>query len=416
MSNRLIITFILIYSVPSSAQIIKKISSKIICSIDSNYFCLIQNQKGSYSPIKINENLIELTQTNTFSEISINGAVKDTIQEGDYKIDLSYADFQFVYNNKVYLVGYNSKLDYIDKQNLGFRLYEYDVELQKLQIKIDSCSRIMDIRNGKVYLLHHLKSIMAIDLLTGKDQIILNLENSICPDCSIVDIGFYQNKNTILINTAKVLGVVTDDDKFFTYDLNSKTLKDVTGRLLSTCSQRENDWNQYDYYIDANRSRAFPGLLLMTRRNCVGHSDHFLIDDSVNVYTNLLIKYVSLRGFVYHNNNVSGYFFNAVNDKLKRAVITDFPSLALENCFYKIFNDVLLKEDELKNLNSYEINLLERFIYAKHNYKFNDEYYQFYFNTFSFYSEIDKRKTRNSEVEDLLTEADFKNLLLLSKY
>lgn len=358
-SNRLIFIFLPIYSVPSLAQINKNVSSKITSSIDSNYFYLIQNHRGFYFPVQVNQNLLELTRTGSFIKIIVNGVVQDTIQDEDYKIDLDYADFQFVSNNKVYLVGYNEKLNEIDKPKFGYRLYEYDVEREDVQIKIDSCSKIMDIINGKVYLLHHSKSITAVDLLTKKNEIILNLENSICSDCSIIDIGFYRNKNVLLINTAKVLGVVTDDDKFFTYDLNNKTLKDVTERLLSTCSQKENDWNQYDYYIDANRSRAIPGLLLVTRRNCVGYSDHFLIDESINIYANLLIKYVAVRGFVYHNNTVSGYFLNAMNDKLKRAVITDFPSLQLENCFYKLFNDILLKEDELKQFNSYEIDLLE---------------------------------------------------------
>jgi hypothetical protein len=416
MTKRAIYILLLICLNPSFAQDRSKASKKIVNPIDSNYFCLVQNHRGFYFPVKVNEKLIELTRTGSSVEISINGAVKDTIHDEDYRIDLDYTDFQFVSNNKAYLVGYNTKLNHIDAPNFGYRLYEYDVEREYLQIKIDSCSKIMDIINGKVYLLHHFKSIMTIDLTTQKNEIILNLENSICSDCSIVDIGFYRNKNVLLINTAKVLGVVTDDDKFFTYNLNNKVLKDVTERLLTTCSQRENDWNQYDYYIDANRSRAFPELLLITRSNCIGHSDYFFIDENIKIVSDLLTRFTTLKGFIYKGDVVLGYFLNTGSDRMKWAGIADFPSLQLENCFYKIFNNVLLKEEELKNLNKYEIDLLEKFVYAKHNYKFNEEYYQFYFNTFSFYSEFDKRKTRIAEVKDLLTETDFKNLLLISKY
>ncbi len=75
----------------------------------------------------------------------------------------------------------------------------------------------------------------------------------------------------------------------------------------------------------------------------------------------------------------------------------------------------MLYKEELAQMNMYDLNVLKNMIYAIHNYKFDDEYYQAYFNTFVFYSDESMRKSRLTEVSSLLTPADKQNLTIINE-
>ena len=85
----------------------------------------------------------------------------------------------------------------------------------------------------------------------------------------------------------------------------------------------------------------------------------------------------------------------------------------LERSFYRAYhNDRVLNED-LDVLDSNDLQLLKNFLFAKHNYQFDNAYYQAYFNVFAFYRE--GRKNRTKDINTKLSNADSANLDLINE-
>jgi hypothetical protein len=81
---------------------------------------------------------------------------------------------------------------------------------------------------------------------------------------------------------------------------------------------------------------------------------------------------------------------------------------------YKAYNDTALSQQDIEGLGKYELGILRNLIFAKHNFSFESEFYQAYFNLYCFYNTKEMRSTRSKDVNSNLSEADKANIQLIT--
>lgn len=141
-------------------------------------------------------------------------------------------------------------------------------------------------------------------------------------------------------------------------------------------------------------------------------SDEFVFDVNFNFIGRSLEKEINQVGVNVVDNKVKSCNVFSKSDK-SMVVIEYTPRYDLDKIFYKMFYDSVILNREIKFKKS-DLELLKNFIFAKHNYQFTSEYYQAYFNLFSFYGSPEKLKTRTKDVNKHLSDADKKNLALIN--
>jgi hypothetical protein len=137
------------------------------------------------------------------------------------------------------------------------------------------------------------------------------------------------------------------------------------------------------------------------------------------ILTRLIYSY-DLAGYNVQNNTISSFYYFSRTDEhvgygFSEVIIPLRITIETEKALYNIYNDKPVDKAELKNMNKYDLDILRNMVFAKHNYKFDLEFYQAYFNTFEFYSSEAMRNSRTKDVGKLLTPADKQNLEAIKK-
>lgn len=142
-----------------------------------------------------------------------------------------------------------------------------------------------------------------------------------------------------------------------------------------------------------------------------------IIDANYNYFSGILPKHISINGFVIRDNEIKKLLVVTVVERPDRfgrnpSVLIPFnPCPFLEKAMYEIYNNVLLASSDVDRFNRFELRLIRNMVFAKHNYKFNDEFLGAYFNLYSFYRYT--RVERLTDINHLLTDADKANLALI---
>lgn len=160
----------------------------------------------------------------------------------------------------------------------------------------------------------------------------------------------------------------------------------------------------YDYKVDKTHTSSRPYT-----------QDAFVVNRDFNLIGRVLERKINISYPIYENGRKSWNVISSSTDSLKGCFFRIKLNYQLERTFYNLFYDKVLKQNELKAFDRYELSLLKNFILAKHNFKFKDSFYQAYFNTFAFYHNDEKRKSRVSSPEKLFKAADRANLILINK-
>lgn len=79
-----------------------------------------------------------------------------------------------------------------------------------------------------------------------------------------------------------------------------------------------------------------------------------------------------------------------------------------------LFRDEKTSFEEVRYLDSYQLSVLKNFIFAKHNYEFNSDFYRAYYSIFEFYSNELASNTRTKDVNSKLTKSDIENLKIIT--
>ncbi len=109
------------------------------------------------------------------------------------------------------------------------------------------------------------------------------------------------------------------------------------------------------------------------------------------------------------------FYMRSRLDNGEKVIVRNRIDKRFEKIAYQIFTDQLLPKDRFKDFDEEQLGILKNFVFAKHNYAFNSDFYQAYFNLFDFYNNEAKRATRTKNMEGLLTKADLQNLEIINK-
>jgi hypothetical protein len=109
------------------------------------------------------------------------------------------------------------------------------------------------------------------------------------------------------------------------------------------------------------------------------------------------------------------FYLRSKLDDGKKIIVSYKIEERFEKTAHQIFKGQVISKDQLKTFNEDQLAVLKNLVFAKHNYGFNSEFYQAYFNLFKFYNDEKKRASRTKDMTDLLTEADLSNLETIKK-
>lgn len=147
----------------------------------------------------------------------------------------------------------------------------------------------------------------------------------------------------------------------------------------------------------------------------LGISMGYVMDENANIVTPTIKKFLYKPNYNYQNDKRESLMAHTVLDNGKKVFVPYKFTLPLERSFYRIFNDQEILKEDLNQFGEYELSILKNFIFAKHNYGFNSEFYQAYFNLFKFYNDEKERNSRAKDVNSLLTQGDKHNLNIITK-
>lgn len=370
--------------------------------IDSSFFYL--KRKGFYLPVKIDNDLYEFTREKKIFKVFKNGKVfVDTLKEDKFLVDLESQ--VSLSKEKIYFIG----IDYSGKYN-RIGLYEFNVAKKTFEFKLEK--QFLGISKDNFYFTDDGITLSYYDSKYFKKTDLVSFNGLLKPKCGIGELYFFGSVNKILVLIGRGTGDAYDNEQYFIVDTQTKKITDVTAKMFSFCTQAKDDLNYYNYRVDQELSSCFPNSLVIYRDGCLEHPNPFVVDLGMNIVSEILDRSKSYYGNFYSKGKKAGAFGRSYIDPSKTIFILNEPNLKLEIGFKKIFDNVLLKKEDVADLNKYRLDLLRNFVYAKHNYKFDDQYYQVYFNQFTFYDEA--KKTRKSEVSLLFTDSDKKNIEFIS--
>lgn len=143
--------------------------------------------------------------------------------------------------------------------------------------------------------------------------------------------------------------------------------------------------------------------------------NEYIIDASANLITPAVQKHHFSPSYNYQGGKVVSIMAHTVLDNGKKVFVPYKFTLPLERSFYRLYNDQKILKEDLNQFGEYELSILKNFIFAKHNYGFDTDFYQAYFNLFKFYNDEKERNSRTKDVNSLLTKGDKHNLNIITK-
>ena len=120
-------------------------------------------------------------------------------------------------------------------------------------------------------------------------------------------------------------------------------------------------------------------------------------------------------GVNYQGEKITSYNIPSLLDNDERVLISYKFTLPLERSLYRVFNDQPVLPVDISQMDRYELTISKNLVYAKHNFKFIDAFYQSYFNMFDFYGVKKKKTSRLEKVDHLFSPMDRKNLDIIEK-
>jgi hypothetical protein len=362
-------------------------------------------------------------------QITINGFPLDTINN----VVLSTSP-PLVFNDKVYfntnayvndINKYQKKILYfINNRNIQLFDYVFDYDVWMV-------SYISDWRSAKIHLFNPEtgKRTLFVDFWDIVEKSINN-DGKEWSDEEFEQI-FFLNKNQALVTLCYDAGIYGDHfcDRTRHFLISNKQRVEITQKIRPGMKEGERlkDYSSEMQFISNDGKYIKDNCYVNISREI--KSEHFsrfresdagkisrLFDIQFNFIGNLLyMNNPYIKGVNIQKGEIKNYFLGTITDAKERgankSVIIPYKfNPTLELAMYKAYHNGLLVMEDIKGLEEYELGILRNLIFAKHNYAFSSEFYQAYFNLYEFYGDDKKRKTREENVDHLLTETDKANI------
>jgi len=327
------------------------------------------------------------------------------VRSGDNGFDL----FKVTSSGKIsFLMNTRTEYNFLIKDELiGIDQNSYDTPQNKE--KTDELTGAQAVSGGLKDEWQLRKLIVAYNIEANIKRVLLNLnkrDDIVNPIQDVIDIIASPDKKKILVVAGTYESGSHLAEKYFTYDITNDKIQNYAFPMLRTKKDlRYKTFSINDYCLLNYKSQQ-----LMT--------NDYLLDNSFQSI-GLLMQRDDCKGagFPLDVNQIFFYFRSNLDRKqrfrLVNVLISYKPIKEVEFNIFRIYNDSLVNKKDFPVLNKDDLLLLKNMVFAKHNYKFDMEYYQAFFNLFSFYNSDKDRQKRTKEVNHLLTEMDKKNLQLI---
>jgi len=292
------------------------------------------------------------------------------------------------------------------------RIYYDSVEKEKLNKKLiteeDYAVSSQNPFNKKLYRLNPytgLKEKLICDLdLIYKDSIRLF-------ELDQIQILYELNEDNILIETGYCEHGGCEHINYFICDTRSGSVK-----RLHHIYRREYDnaTNDLIFFYSDNKQKYHLGEYGDYGVRNEEHKGYFIFDGDLKVISRALPRYAENIGFNYVKGKIDSYNIKSRLDDERKVIVPYKLDFSLERSMLRIHDDQLMLPEDVRLLDSYAGNILKNFVYAKHNFKFIDIFYEAYFNLFDFYGNDSKKISRLTNVDKLLTPMDSKNLEIIN--
>ncbi len=193
--------------------------------------------------------------------------------------------------------------------------------------------------------------------------------------------------------------------KFFLVDLNTMSIE-----LPAINQEPDNEMVFIDFY--GNDAK----YILAESHHYTNQENNGLTiyDYKFNVITKALSHDVERIGYNFRSNGVLSNYISVKLDDGRKAIVLYRFFMPLERSLLRIYSNEILLNEDLIQLKEEELSILKNMLYAKHNFKFNDLFFQAYFNLFEFYDDEKRKSNRLEGVDNLFTQADKRNLQIIS--
>jgi len=235
----------------------------------------------------------------------------------------------------------------------------------------------------------------------------INLRDHLAESEGVIQVLVFEKKGLVLFITALCYADGCENYKYILYSFDdNKLLKAVNSAVT-------------------NPSRIIPGTsgdnFFITQEH--DYKNLYVSNVNLDTYDTVLNRNINVIGKALWDENKVAYFFESKLDSKKhswqakeeRVIISAKVDLSLEKTISKIYHNQRLEVNVFSEFSLYDLLLLKNMIFAKHNYAFDNPYYQAYFNLFSFYNTDEMRKARTKNVNNKLSEADKANLAEIKK-
>lgn len=238
------------------------------------------------------------------------------------------------------------------------------------------------------------------------------------PNIEITNI--YHFNDEILIQSGRDAGGLSNVS-IFKFNIDTKEFTIVTDDFYPLVEEAEKE--EYEKYPNLRYVKWEPKISKFipdfsdTLAYISGSHKHddFVMDKNFKLIGRSLRRSLTVQGIKFRESNKIEYIRLLSATDSASAEFNFELKYPIEKSCYDIYYGNELNTRMLDILNKYELSILKNMVFAKHNYQFDNPFYQAYFNTFHFYNKNRVNNTRTKDVNNKLTEADIKNLSIINE-
>jgi len=376
--------------------------------------------------IESNNNLVRSSKINSYYSIDSTTYIinKYSFLKKEYYL---YRDSIIVdtlkSNGKLIFDDYTKNYYFIETNKNYGHLYKFDPNIGKLSLSSDNKYSLSCIYNNKIPNIDSVRLKTSIPILDGYNQLqgYKEIEINFAFQLSILDIQ--KNKKELLVDfsenikenfISEIIDFSLFKDQIVFYTGYSEAGGIYNGQYwgVNIKSKKLNkinipkDYDETYYSIDTKKEHL---IIFKENFNTI---DAIVFNKKFQNIGKILYRQNTIKGFKINNGVRKGNYYKSFLEDHTQMCILDNLEILREFALFKIYNDEFI--ENIENLSLDNLNLLKNMVFAKHNYKFDNEYYQAYFNLYNFYSLEEKRKIRTKDVNHLLTKVDKVNLKLIN--
>lgn len=407
----------------ASALIIISFSKLVSQNISDAYNFQYMNKISDSS---FDSLLFRYDHSQKVSYLILNNEIRDSLE-------VSFGKDDIVDKNDIYT--YKTFSHPVRKYCSGLEIIKINIKEGQLQLigKIDTLEIVGKYKDKFLAIGHYTPNIHAIQklylinpedlsvklLYDFKDLISWNISEGYEP--SIISAHNSDRGKKLFIETGMHAGGGIDDLFYFVMDMEKGTIINETDNPQYR-QFTNRDGYALDHFIPDVTDSFFH--VLSSSWDTTSHKSipkGFILDKDFQVVGRMLPKHYTTYGYNYEKGKLKSLILGSNTDSLKskydglqHVTFNYIPDYIFEKALYAIYHNQELSQalydSEFRQLDYYQLSILKNMVFAKHNYAFDSEFYQAFFNLFEFYDSEEKRKSRTKDINKKLTYSDSQNL------